>query len=217
MQPILRHGIGSLADARDVSLHIHCVGHGEPRVIFDAGLGSDGTVWSNVLPEVGRFTTACAYDGAGLGQSGPAPRPHTNRRMAEELHALLLAAGLNGPYVLVGHSMGGVNVRLFASEHPDDMAGERPRISFDSWRVSRRLCALGRAGLVAEEGLIRQQPIVAERSLVPPTTSLRCGRAPSRPLASRMAVPAPARPSSRSQRGELGIDRAFIKAVRPAN
>ncbi len=112
-----------VVDAGGVSLYIHCVGQGEPRVVFDAGLGNDGSVWSGVLPAVGRFTKACTYDRAGLGQSGPAPRPHTNRRMADELRALLSNAGLGGPYVLVGHSMGGVNVRLFASEHLDEVAG----------------------------------------------------------------------------------------------
>jgi len=112
-----------VVDAAGVSLHIRCVGEGKPRVLFEAGLGNDGTVWNDVLPGVGRVTTACTYDRAGLGQSGPAPRPHTNRRMAEELRALLSNAGLGGPYVLVGHSMGGVNVRLFASEHLDDVAG----------------------------------------------------------------------------------------------
>jgi pimeloyl-ACP methyl ester carboxylesterase len=77
-----------------------------------------------VQPQIGRFTRACAYDRAGMGySSGAAPSPHTNRRMARELHALLGRAGLGSPYVLVGHSMGGINVRLFASEHFDEVAG----------------------------------------------------------------------------------------------
>lgn len=106
-----------------LSLYVHCTGQGAPLVVLEAGLGSDGRVWDKVEPEIGRFTHVCDYDRAGLGRSGPAPRPHTNRQMARELRTLLEQAGLAGPYVLVGHSMGGTNVRLFAREYPDDVAG----------------------------------------------------------------------------------------------
>jgi pimeloyl-ACP methyl ester carboxylesterase len=112
-----------LVDAGGLSLHAHCVGAGEPAVVFDSGLGLDGDAWRDVQAEVGRVTRACAYDRAGLGYSDPAPRPHGNRRMARELSRLLERAGVRGPYVLVGHSMGGVNLRLLASEHPDAVAG----------------------------------------------------------------------------------------------
>jgi pimeloyl-ACP methyl ester carboxylesterase len=106
------------------SLHVHCVGTGTPIVVLDAGLGNDGSVWTDVLAEIGKFTRACVYDRAGMGYSSrPAPRPHTNRMMAREFHALLERAGLAGAYVLVGHSLGGANVRLFASDHLDDVAG----------------------------------------------------------------------------------------------
>jgi pimeloyl-ACP methyl ester carboxylesterase len=112
-----------LVDVGGASLHIHCVGDGAPPVILEAGLGNDGSIWSQVQPEVGRFTRTCASDRAGMGSSRPAHRPHTNRQMARELHALLERAGIPGAYVLVGHSMGGANVRLLASEHPDELAG----------------------------------------------------------------------------------------------
>lgn len=113
-----------VVDVGGLSLHIHCVGGGSPTVVLDAGLGNDGSVWSDVQPGIGRFTRACAYDRAGAGSSSaPAATPHTNRQMARELHALLDRAGIAGPYVLVGHSLGGVNVRLFASEHPEEIAG----------------------------------------------------------------------------------------------
>lgn len=106
------------------SLHIHCVGNGEPVVIFDSGLANDGPVWRGVQLEVGQSTRACVYDRAGLGYSSqPARKPHPNRLMARELYTLLDRAGLRGPYVLVGHSIGGINVRLLASEHLDDVAG----------------------------------------------------------------------------------------------
>jgi pimeloyl-ACP methyl ester carboxylesterase len=112
-----------LVDVGGLALHAHCVGAGTPVVVFEAGLGDDASPWRDVQAAVGRVTRACVYDRAGSGYSAPAPRPHPNRRMARELFALLERACVRGPYVLVGHSMGGVNVRLLASEHPDDVAG----------------------------------------------------------------------------------------------
>jgi pimeloyl-ACP methyl ester carboxylesterase len=111
-----------LVDVGASSLHYHCVGKGSPVVVFDAGLGDDGSVWSRVQPEVGRFTRACVYDRAGRGRSTP-PRARTNREMARQLHVLLVEAGIAGPYVLVGHSMGGVNVRLFETQHREEVVG----------------------------------------------------------------------------------------------
>jgi pimeloyl-ACP methyl ester carboxylesterase len=115
--------IDGLVDAGGVALHIHCVGRGEPGVIFEAGLGNDGTVWRDVQTEVGHFSQACAYDRAGLGYSGEARKPRTSRHIVNELHSLLANAGLEAPYVLVGHSFGGLNVRLYAIDHPGDVAG----------------------------------------------------------------------------------------------
>ena len=113
-----------LVDIGGLSLHLHCLGNGAPTVVMEAGLGNDGSVWKPVQLEVAQSTRACVYDRAGLGYSGgPAPTPHTNRRMAQELYQLLTQSGHEGPYVLVGHSMGGLNVRLFAAEHPEQVAG----------------------------------------------------------------------------------------------
>jgi len=106
-----------------LSLHIECRGEGRPPVILESGLGNDSRVWDSVLPTVAETTQVCAYDRAGLGKSSPAPRPHSNARMAEELVALLDAAKIAGPYVLVAHSMGGANVRLVAARHPESVAG----------------------------------------------------------------------------------------------
>ena len=112
-----------IVDAAGVSLHIHCVGQGTPVVVFESGLGNDGSVWGQVQPDVGSITQACVYDRAGTGYSGPGPKPRTSRQMVSELHALLTGAGIRGPYVLVGHSLGGLNVRLFASEFPSEASG----------------------------------------------------------------------------------------------
>ena len=115
-------------DAGGLALHIHCEGAGTPAVVFDSGLGLDGSGWFGTESEVGlaaaRVTRACAYDRASRGQSDPpAAFPHSNRQMARELFALLQNAGEHGPFVLVGHSMGGTNIQLFLAEHPDSVAG----------------------------------------------------------------------------------------------
>ena len=116
--------LDDVVDIGGLALHLRCVGQGEPAVVMEAGLGNDGSVWKHVQPEVARFARACVYDRAGMGRSrGPAPKPHTNRQMARELHALLTRAGLAGPWILVGHSMGGLNVRLLEAEHPEQVAG----------------------------------------------------------------------------------------------
>ena len=107
-----------------MSLHLHCVGHGTPTVVIDNGHGADGVSWGLVLDDFGRITRTCVYDRPGIGfSSSPAPRKHSNRQMAHELQALLQRAAIPGPYVLVAHSMGCINVRLFQAEHPEEVVG----------------------------------------------------------------------------------------------
>jgi len=98
-------------------------GRGAPTVVFDAGLGESHETWSWVWQEVATFATVVVYDRAGLGRSEEGPSPRNSRRIAEELHRLLAALAVPRPYVLVGHSFGGLNVRLFASLCPDDVGG----------------------------------------------------------------------------------------------
>jgi len=104
-------------------LHIRCAGDGGPVVIFDAALGGSSLSWTLVQPAVARITRACSYDRAGFGWSDAGPLPRTAGRIAGELHALLHAAAVPHPYVLVGHSYGGLVMRLFASRHADEVAG----------------------------------------------------------------------------------------------
>jgi pimeloyl-ACP methyl ester carboxylesterase len=107
-----------------VSLHIHCTGSGAPTVILEAGAGVPAGNWADVQRDVSQLTRVCSYDRAGLGDSSPpASKPHTMQQMVQELQTLLGRAGIGGPYVLVGHSLGGANVRLYASQHPDDVSG----------------------------------------------------------------------------------------------
>jgi len=114
---------GRLIDVGGHRLHLVCVGSGSPTVVFEAGMSDAWVSWDRLLPELATTTRACAYDRAGIGYSDPGPLPRDSRRIVAELHALLERAGERPPYVLVGHSFGGYNVRLFASEHPDEVVG----------------------------------------------------------------------------------------------
>jgi pimeloyl-ACP methyl ester carboxylesterase len=104
-------------------LYLVCVGHGSPVVVLEAGLGGDHRAWSDVQPELARTTRVCSYDRAGLGLSQLAPRRATATAKADELRDLLAAARVEPPYVLVGHSYGGLLVRVFAGAHADEVAG----------------------------------------------------------------------------------------------
>jgi pimeloyl-ACP methyl ester carboxylesterase len=121
-------GTGEFTGKVDIggrSLYLTCSGSGGPTVVLDAGLGADSTVWHDVIPLVARDTRVCAYDRAGEGQSSPPPAgdPRALADAVADLEALLRVSGLPGPYVLVGHSVGGMVVRLFAASHPDEVAG----------------------------------------------------------------------------------------------
>ena len=114
---------GKLIDVGGRKMHINCTGEGGPTVILDSGLGDTYLSWHKVQPEIAKFTQVCSYDRAGLGYSDPSSRPRTSRVIAEELHELLRAAGVAPPFVIVGHSMGGFNVRLYTSMYPQDVVG----------------------------------------------------------------------------------------------
>ena len=114
---------GQVVDIGTHRLHIRCEGEGTPAVIFDAALGASSLSWSLVQPEVARVTRACSYDRAGFGWSEAGPLPRTASRIADELHALLRRAAVRPPYILVGHSFGGLVMRLSAARHRDEVAG----------------------------------------------------------------------------------------------
>lgn len=114
---------GKLIDIGGYRLHLNCSGQGMPTVIMDAGAGGNSLTWRLVQPEIARFTRVCTYDRAGLGWSDPGPLPRTSRQFVSELHALLTRAGIKGPYILAGHSLGGMNMRLYAALYPDEVAG----------------------------------------------------------------------------------------------
>jgi pimeloyl-ACP methyl ester carboxylesterase len=114
---------GQLVDVSGYRLHLHCIGQGSPTVVLDAGLGAFSLDWGAVQPQIAKSTRVCAYDRAGLGWSDPGPTPRSPQQFASELHALLTGGGVDGPYVLVAHSISGKTARLFANQHPDEVAG----------------------------------------------------------------------------------------------
>jgi pimeloyl-ACP methyl ester carboxylesterase len=114
---------GRLLDVGGRTMHIDCTGEGSPTVILDSGLGDSYLSWRKVQPEIAKFTRVCSYDRAGLGYSEPSSQPRTSKVIAQELHALLRAASVSPPYVIVGHSMGGYDVRVYTSRYRNEIVG----------------------------------------------------------------------------------------------
>jgi pimeloyl-ACP methyl ester carboxylesterase len=104
-------------------LRLQVAGTGTPTVVLDYGLGGSIEIWNSVFPEVARFTRVIAYDRAGYGKSEPGPEPRSQTQIATELHTLLHRAKVAPPYVLVGHSLGGANIRAFAYLFREEVAG----------------------------------------------------------------------------------------------
>ena len=104
-------------------MNMVCIGEGSPTVVFDYGLAGHLLHWQKVQASVSAFTRACFYDRAGYGYSDPSPRPMTAENIVDDLHALLAKAGITGPVVLVGHSIGGLYATLYADKYLDQVAG----------------------------------------------------------------------------------------------
>ena len=111
----------ALADGR--RMHIVCTGLGSPVVVFESGFGANAAAWDKVVPALAKQTRVCAYDRAGYGSSDPGPLPRDGASIARDLDDTLRAARISGPLVMVGHSAGGLYVRLFADRRPKDVAG----------------------------------------------------------------------------------------------
>jgi len=115
---------GRLVDIGGFRLQLNCIGKGSPTVILESGLGDVLLIqWERVQPEIAKFSRVCSYGRAGYGGSDSGPMPRTSAQIAEELHALLQEAGEKPPYLLVGSSFGGYNVRVFNGLYPDLVAG----------------------------------------------------------------------------------------------
>jgi pimeloyl-ACP methyl ester carboxylesterase len=113
---------GKMVDIGGQRLHLHCTGEGERTVILEAGLGGGVLDWSLVQPELARFTRVCSYDRSGTGWSEAGTQSRNAEQIVRELHSLLERAEIKPPFILVGHSIGGVYVQLYSRRYPDEVA-----------------------------------------------------------------------------------------------
>src|SRR5579884_3497121 len=157
---------GRIVRVNQTNLHLHEQGEGSPAVIFESGIGASSLSWAVVQPKVAAFTRTASYDRAGLGWSALPKAPRTVPGMIQELHSLLLQAKIPPPYVLVGHSFGGLLVRAYAAQYPDEVTGLVlvDPVSVSAWsncgeaelkrlRLGRNLSLRG--GWAARFGLVR--------------------------------------------------------------
>ena len=113
----------NLVTIGDRSLWLECTGDGSPTIVMESGLGGDHRTWDRVVPEISARARVCVYDRAGIAASDPAPGTRTAADAVDDVRALLEAAGIAPPYVLVGFSYGGIVTQLHASTYPDEVAG----------------------------------------------------------------------------------------------
>jgi pimeloyl-ACP methyl ester carboxylesterase len=110
-------------DVGGYQLHINCVGAGSPTVVLESAFPGTSADWGWVQPNVAAVSRVCTYDRAGMGWSDAVSEPRDARRIAADLHMLLERAHIPGPYLLVGHSFGGLLVRQYAAQYPAEVAG----------------------------------------------------------------------------------------------
>ncbi len=114
---------GQLVDIGGRRINLHCTGAGGPTVVLMAGLSSWSAVWYKTQPAIAQLARVCAFDRAGYGFSDPAPRPQILSEVVDDLHAALQAGAVPAPYVLVGHSLGGLEARVYAQRWPKEVVG----------------------------------------------------------------------------------------------
>ena len=160
-----------MVDLGTHSLHIRCVGRGKPAVVIDTGHGDGAAKWHAIQDQLAAETRVCTYDRAGYGRSEPGPMPRHSRQATSELQQLLQKAGVEGPYVLVGHSLGGLNAQVFAHTYPDLVAGlvlvDPPPLDFISGKAfpDLRQMAVGQAAeLSAAAEQVRRSKDPQERA-----------------------------------------------------
>jgi pimeloyl-ACP methyl ester carboxylesterase len=115
--------VGRLVDVGGYQMHINCIGTGSPTVVLESAFPGTSANWGWVQSGVAEATRVCTYDRAGMGWSDARSEPRDARHIAADLHALLKGGDVPGPYVLVGHSFGGLLVREYAAQYPLDVAG----------------------------------------------------------------------------------------------
>jgi pimeloyl-ACP methyl ester carboxylesterase len=164
---------GQLVDIGGFRLHLNSVGQGTPTVVMDAGGSAPAIAWGVVPSEIAKFTRVCTYDRVGFGWSDPNLRkPRSSQQSVDELHLLLTKARINPPYILVGHSLGGVNMRLYASQYPEDVVGlvlvdssHENQMTPEIWRKTKMLSWLYQVlRVVSQVGVLR---LLGEMNLLP--------------------------------------------------
>jgi len=142
------------------SLHAVVAGEGAPPVVIDGGIGALSEEYRELVSTLASYTTVVAYDRAGYGPSEPGPLPRDGRRAAQELRTLLEELAIRGPYVLVGHSLGGLNAQIYAALYPDDLAGmillDPPPLGFIMGQEYPELAAMA-------EGMTEEWQGIADR------------------------------------------------------
>jgi len=141
---------GQLVDIGGRRVNLFCTGSGAPTVILMAGISSWSPVWYKTQPVIAQRTRVCAFDRAGFGFSDPAPRPQGLFDTVTDLHAALAAARIPGPYLLVAHSLGGVEARLYAQRWPKDVGG---MVLVDTSPAGEGLIEANQPGLADDEGI----------------------------------------------------------------
>lgn len=114
---------GRILEVNGHAMHLYCIGTGEPTLVLESGHGDDFTAWGKVQSALSTVTRVCSYDRAGFGWSADQPGARDAAHIANQLHALLAAAGITTPIVLEGHSAGGLYERVYAAKFPQDVAG----------------------------------------------------------------------------------------------
>lgn len=154
---------GQIVSIGDYALHIQCMGEGSPTIILEAGGGFTSGSWAWILPEVAKTQRVCAYDRAGWGWSEPSPVGYGSVQNAVELHTLLRNSGIEPPYVLVGHSLGGLYARVYAHAYPEDVVG---LVQVDASHPDAWVRRGQREGASADPGMLQIGPMAARFGLL---------------------------------------------------
>jgi pimeloyl-ACP methyl ester carboxylesterase len=175
---------GQRVNAGSTQLNFYCTGSGTPTVIFDAGWQDWSPSWVLIQPVIARHTRTCTYDRAGNGFSEPGPMPRTSVEIAKELHAALHNAHIPGPYLLVGHSFGGYDIRTFADLYMPEVYGE-VFVDIEDFDVAspKEIADGERRHAVAVRALIQCRNALASHQPLPPI-----------PMTGHSYVPAPNTP-----------------------
>lgn len=145
-----------LPDGR--SMHLYCEGQGAPVVVLDSGLGDGAWSWSRVQDQMAAKTRVCSYDRAGYGTSSPGPSPRDSKAIVSDLAATLKAAQVNGPYVIVGHSLESFDVRLFAFTYPKEVVGLVLVDPSADWQMKRMAAVVPKLGTLTEANYAAMRP-----------------------------------------------------------